>query len=615
MADQLQDIVSRMVAGGESEDDIAGVIQHYNATAAPRRPVSAEDFTPNTQPEGSAAGRFLSNAGEMLNPLAIVKAAGNVMLHPVDTASSLVAAQYAQGKKAFEDAKAGRGWEAVGHGMAAALPLLGPAAAAAGEQIGTGDVAGGLGKAAGMLAPMALGAALPAEAEAPALLKNANPVAADAVELAQRSGVPLDAGTATGNRFVKAIQHVSDSSLGGSMVAGKAAQAQADGLATLGEQLASKGYATPVSAEQAGEGVRDAVLGQVKIHASDADAAYDGLRKIEADPANAKAVPGPNGSTQLMPLPVNLDAAKTALRPLYDELSRQAELTPAAMMGDKARALNALDKIMSGPSHAPLSTVDAVLGDLKSFARSDVPELKTAGQGAAQGAIRHLDAVVQQTAQDAGPQAVQALKMGRGATVAKYQAADVLDGLNAEPVKTIARLTSPKDGAIEQLRAVASQAPGALPQIGRSFIDDLLSTATAEGGFGRGAGIAQKWASLGPQTKALLYQDPAYVKDLDSFFHLAKMAADTPNPSGTAHTVLSAGQGALIMTNPLLGGASVLGTAMLSKLLHSPVGVKLLTRGMRIPVANTAASAAWAADLAAATSPSVPQSPSTVPAR
>lgn len=55
--------------------------------------------------------------------------------------------------------KAGAASQMVGHGLATVLPLVGPAAANAGEQIGSGDISGGLGAAAGILTPSALGGA------------------------------------------------------------------------------------------------------------------------------------------------------------------------------------------------------------------------------------------------------------------------------------------------------------------------------------------------------------------------------------------------------------------------------------------------------------------------
>lgn len=592
-----------------------------NAPSAPRRPVSAEDFLDQSQqPQGSALGRFASNAWEMLNPVSMVKGVVHAVAHPVDTAEALVGAQVGEGRKALDLARQGRYTEAAGHSAAFALPVLGPAAAAAGEQIAAGDVAGGLGKAGGLIAPLAAGAVLPESISAPGIARNANPIATEAVELAQRSGVPVDAATATGNRFVGAVQHLSDRSLGGSFVAQKAAQRQSTGLATLGEQLAAKGYANPVTLEQAGEAVKDAVLEKIRGHNRQADASYNVLRRIEANPANARPVKMADGHVEMMPLPVDLSAAQKAFRPVYEELSAQARLTPAAMMGDKARALNALEKIMTAPaSHAPLSTVDGLLSDLKSFARTDVPELRSAGQGAAAEAIKHIDAQVKAAAQKAGPLAEAALRTGRDATIAKYGAGDVLQGLADEPVRTVNRLMAPKDTAIDQLRTVAKQAPDALPQIGRAYLADMLERATSEGGFGHAKGLAAQWEKLGTQTKLMVFKDAGYVRDLDRFWQLTKMASESSNPSGTAHTLLTAGQGGLILTNPIAGVSLQLGTAALSSLLHSPAGVKLLTRGMTLPVKNRVAAAAWLADLTNAgvnlTSPTGSQTPGLAPAR
>jgi hypothetical protein len=98
----------------------------------------------------------------------------------------------------------------------------------------------------------------------------------------------------------------------------------------------------------------------------------------------------------------------------------------------------------------------------------------------------------------------------------------------------------------------------------------------------------------------MLFKDPAYIKDLDNFFMLAKKIGESPNPSGTAHTVLVAGQTGLLVTNPLTGAASIVGTAALSKLLHSAAGVRLLTKGFQVPVGNPAAATAIFGDLSQA---------------
>lgn len=103
-------------------------------------------------PQGGAVGRFLSNAGEMINPVSIVTGAYNAIRHPVDTGKAILQQSGEQLSKAGRAYDEGRTWEAAGHALGA-VPVIGPIAAEAGEQIAAGDVAGGLGKAAGMLVP------------------------------------------------------------------------------------------------------------------------------------------------------------------------------------------------------------------------------------------------------------------------------------------------------------------------------------------------------------------------------------------------------------------------------------------------------------------------------
>lgn len=104
-------------------------------------------------PEGSTVGRAAAGAWKNLNPIAAAEGLYSAVRHPIDTASAIGRSQLDQLAKAVEDAKAGRYSEMVGHGTAAALPILGPAAANAGERIATGDVAGGVGEGVGLLTP------------------------------------------------------------------------------------------------------------------------------------------------------------------------------------------------------------------------------------------------------------------------------------------------------------------------------------------------------------------------------------------------------------------------------------------------------------------------------
>lgn len=109
-----------------------------------------------SEPEGSAVGRFVSNAAGVLNPIAMAKGAYGMVRHPVDTYHAAVDASAQQFGKAADDFGQGRYSEGLGHGAAGFLPGIGPAAAGAGEQIAAGDVAGGLGKGLALAAGPAI---------------------------------------------------------------------------------------------------------------------------------------------------------------------------------------------------------------------------------------------------------------------------------------------------------------------------------------------------------------------------------------------------------------------------------------------------------------------------
>lgn len=112
------------------------------------------------QSPDSALSRFGSGLAKNLNPITAIEGLAGAVRHPLDTASSILQANLEQLKKAGADYQQGRYSEMVGHGVAGVLPIIGPSAAAAGERIGSGDVAGGLGEATGLLAPFGVGPAV-----------------------------------------------------------------------------------------------------------------------------------------------------------------------------------------------------------------------------------------------------------------------------------------------------------------------------------------------------------------------------------------------------------------------------------------------------------------------
>lgn len=146
MADRVAD-VRRIVAGGRarglSDDQIRALVARYDqrqqsAAATPSQP-------------SSATARFLSNAAEVLNPVTAIQGLATAVRHPIQTAQGIARAHGAQVNKARQAYGEGRMSEAIGHAGAAMLPIIGPAAAEAGEQIGSGDVAGGMGRAVGLV--------------------------------------------------------------------------------------------------------------------------------------------------------------------------------------------------------------------------------------------------------------------------------------------------------------------------------------------------------------------------------------------------------------------------------------------------------------------------------
>jgi hypothetical protein len=547
------------------------------STVKPLVPRTADDWM-------SAAGDFTKSFISGLNPLPMLK---SLYEHPLDTLHGIPDAQKAQYEKAKDSYSKGNYSEAVGHTLAAMIPLVGPAAAQAGETIGSGQVASGMGQGAALLAPSAvhyIGEKLAGRQVAPSLLTK-NPVDAEAVRFGLDNNLPVDAATATGNPAVRGGQWLADRSIGGSLAnTGRAANA-AEQLASKFEDMAAgptgvNAAGKPVYAggpaitpEQAGTSIQTALDAKITAAGANANQAYGALRQIEAK----------------TPMTVDLTAAKAALQPIYDQMKRQMPLTQQ----NASTGLKAIENIVNGPDIAPASLVDADLGAVKGIVRgADAQNLRNVSQGLAAKAVNELSTAVDDAIKQGGKPAIDALRAGRQATTLKYQVAGVLDKVREEPVQAFNQMVYSKDAGIEQLRAVAQHAPKEMPKVGSAFLNDILNTATKDGGFTPGRGAA-KWQALGPETKTLLFKDPAYISDLDNFFTLSKRLAENPNPSGSGYIAALGAQGYAAAANPLVGALTQLGAAGLSKMLHSPAVVRTLVEGLKlsVKVPQTAATA------------------------
>jgi hypothetical protein len=148
-----------------------GVYDDLPRATLPTKPVSAEDFAPPSR--DLSLGNILREGVKSLNPLPAIQAMTadrrpeDALLGPAAALAPLfrgaASGATSEARKAATDVGRGRYSEAAGHAAAAALPLVGPAAAQAGEDIGSGDpgrmergIGQGLGLTGSIVAPRVL---------------------------------------------------------------------------------------------------------------------------------------------------------------------------------------------------------------------------------------------------------------------------------------------------------------------------------------------------------------------------------------------------------------------------------------------------------------------------
>lgn len=129
----------------------ASIVKQQTQPETPKQPPVAT-IGDHVKEKDSATWRFLSGAGEMLNPITIAKGAYGMVRHPIDTYGAMVDQSAEQFDKARQAYERGGLSEAVGHAAAGVIPMVGPLAADIGEQAATGDIAGAAGKTVGLLA-------------------------------------------------------------------------------------------------------------------------------------------------------------------------------------------------------------------------------------------------------------------------------------------------------------------------------------------------------------------------------------------------------------------------------------------------------------------------------
>ena len=414
-----------------------------------------------------------------------------------------------------------------------------------------------------------------------------------AIDYGMASGIDVPAATATGNTFVKVGQAGLEHTPGGSLVADAQKTKIANQMAAQGRRLAGQVDPNAVTPETAGAGVQSELAQSVEASAARADQAYDVVRQVEADPQHTRNVqtgtkvettvdPATGKtSTQTVPvmedvaLPVELGAFKKQLKPVYEHMLQWWESARA----NASPGFKAIKSIMEGKDAVPASVAEVGLGGLKQLAREGDPR----NAGLAKMIIPKLEEVIDQTVHAADPDAAQALKAGRQNTATLYTTKGVLDQLRKEPVQAFEQLTYARDAGINYLREIAREKPGELAKVGRAYLENLMDTATESGGFRHGDQLYAKWQKLGPETKKLLFKDPAMIENLDKFFLLTKKMAEQINPSRSALTGTGVGAALAVAADPFWGIAANLGAAGLTKFLYSPAGTKFLMDGLKAP--------------------------------
>ena len=295
---QVADIVARMDAraGGEQKTE-------PHMYAAPVTPESHMGAAPAAEEPGffqaaldaaapselrTSLGYNVTHPGEALDPHRIPSQLGQLVSATAALPGQLLHAQGEPFQRAQESYDKGNYTGALAHGLNYLLPILGPMLDPAVSMAERGNVRGALGHTVGLALPSVLPELLPESLRLTPGIANPNAAEADAVAWGQAHGIPVDAGTATGSKFVKGSQFLLDRSLAAEALdtpgVKRTAQALADQGATLAERTAPK--AGPQTLETAGTGLRQELGKGRKGFAKEADVNYDTLRQIEADPAN-----------------------------------------------------------------------------------------------------------------------------------------------------------------------------------------------------------------------------------------------------------------------------------------------------------------------------------------
>lgn len=581
------------------------------------------------QPEGSAIGRGASGLWDntvggflgLLKSAAAIAAAGSTGNPPdlnspgMQAVLGLVQSHIDQAEKAKQAIAEGRTSEAIGHTLATILPMIGPAAAHAGESFGTDqlpqfdrygnvvkqgqapDIARGVGETVGLVGTSALPLVkgripTPALPDVPPFFKNTlNPVEQGAIDLLKSEGVPLRAGVQTGNRYLKAAEGVVEATPLGSVRAAEFNRGTEAGLTNLGQRLMDEAHPRAETPESAGAAIRGGLDSRIEQYGNEADAAYNKAWQGRDNPDYTYDMPvrrepeigadgKPTGQMKEVRKPVNMPVDVTDIKDMAEPVREELQWALSRTEQSQSKAFGAVEKLLAGDDYIPAWQAERALSALKSLARTtNKTGVRDYGQGVAAGLVPKLQEAIDAAVANTGQDAIRGLQEGRAAHANMMDVVSTAEKLHAEPVQAFGQAVWAHDSGIAFLRRIAHDAPDALPKVGRALIQDLFDRVTREGGIGKTTKTLNTWRDLGDETKALLFPDAKLRTKLDGFFKGLDMVVQRTNPSGTEITRQATS------LNPARWIAGFLG----GHVLFTERGIQLLTDGLRAPAGSAKA--------------------------
>lgn len=560
-------------------------------------------------PEAESAGpvsRFLHNAVQSVTGAGSLQDVENgitqglpyMVEHPIESAKLLAGSAWdAQKGEAHQAAAAAhdamdaqlplsqriaRATEAFGHGVAAAVPMVGPAAAAAGEQIGGGDVAGGLGSAAGLLAPF--GAKTAADAlkttastvrEAPAALADKalnnsvtmkilgggpeemakTPPATDepllgtaskgeVADYANQKGVTLLPGQATESRPLQALQAVGERALiGGKQLQEHAETQRANFAKAVDDFSARMGAASYPDAQTAGTALKQSVEDAMQKLKQEAQQGYEDWSKKVGDIQVDLGDLGKKYAQKLGQMQTALenipDRYANPIRALLNKASdfgkTNTVMVDTGLKDEFGRPITRLEQRGATPTVADLQQMRSAYWNIAHDFSGNIPERVNA---VASEIVSDLDQKLSQVAKQTGT-----LKSWRKANALWKQLHEDFDA-GGSPFGHVLRQTDPErvaSWAAERGNLGGSRTRLAALRKYNIDLDPVRATVTkaiADRSFGlRG----NKLAGYHPEFLRDLY-DHASLEELKKLGRIGRAIKYEANPSGTSNVLESGRQ-------------------------------------------------------------------------